>query len=108
MVSNQARFLKFESHGDLRAVHRDLIDEAGGVVVRVEKPIANFGKDVPSDLAPDCGISLTGNLRSDSKAANIAFRRQVERLIKIVSPAYPDKRVEPVFVKRKTLAEPAC
>ena len=86
MVSSQARFLKFESHGDLRAMHRDLIDEAGGVVVHIKKPIANLGKEVPGDLAPDCSISLTDNLRADSKAANIAFRRQVERLIKIVSP----------------------
>ena len=55
MVSSQARFLKLESHGDLRAVHRDLIDEAGGILVHIKKPIANLRKDVPSDLAPDCG-----------------------------------------------------
>jgi hypothetical protein len=88
-------------------MQRDLIDEAGGVVVHIKKPIANLGKEVPGDLASDCSISLTGNLRADSKAPNIAFRRQVERIIKIISPAYPDKRVEPVFVKRKTLAQPA-
>jgi hypothetical protein len=51
MVSSQARFLKLESDGDLRAGHRDLIDEAGGIVVQVEKPIANLGKEVP-DVPP--------------------------------------------------------
>src|SRR5258708_40049630 len=102
-----ARLLKIEPEGNLCAVGCGLINEAGGVVIHIENPIANFRKDGASDLAPDCGISLTANLRSDSKPNHIAFRGQIEWPTKIVSPAYADKRIEPVLVKRKTLAQPA-
>jgi hypothetical protein len=91
-----AHFLKSDSDCNLCAVQCGLIDEAGRVVVIIKNPVSSLGKDVPSDLASNCAVALTGNLRSDSKAAHITFGGQVERLAEIISPAYTDKRIEPV------------
>ena len=65
--------LKINACRDLRAVGRHSPDEAIAVVLEISIKIteAEFGIDVPRDLAADPSVGLRRNVRTGSKAADV-------------------------------------
>jgi hypothetical protein len=50
-----------------------LIEKIGVTEIVIQIPVTNFRKDIPGNLAAQCGISLHSDVGSDSEPAYIAL-----------------------------------
>ncbi len=83
---------------DLRAVHDDIEFKVVVLKVAAECPITNFSKDGTGDIDTEHAFNLPHQVEADAEPSDLATYGGVIRLVKIVTGAQSDIRIEPVIV----------
>src|SRR5947207_12990531 len=85
---------------DLRAVHNSFETEIVFLEVTAESPVTDLSEDGSGEVDTKSGLDFPHQVGANSEPPNLATYGGVIRLVKIVTGAQSDIRIEPVIVLR--------
>src|SRR5215211_1204645 len=89
-----------DAGGNLGTVHHCVEQKATVLVVSAERPVTNFREDGSGEVDTERRLDLPHQVGANSEPSNFATHGGVIRLVKIVTSAQSDIRIEPRIVSR--------